>query len=270
MSFRENVQKKIEIDRLTRDVVQSIGPAESGRKLDRQAMRRLLETASYRPEKERDLELYVSGEEGGARILVLDNDLAIYRTTIQDVVLRKSPTVKEMLSIRNVVKILNDAGVVLSKKEESVRTVRQEALDKLNLSYAPSDMESLAEDGKVALGIEDPDGVKEILSLFFELLGYEAPTKTFPVAADTAAGKLEKKETGEWIFGPAVIYDSTANRLRFLDAEIGSPEKERLEWLNRISLGKEKASLEGREVFDRLKDLVSDRGAIPPYTRKTA
>ena len=53
------------------------------------------------------LDLYIKDIDAEkTRILVLDNDLAIYNTSVYDVAMRKSPTVKEMMNPFNVVKIL--------------------------------------------------------------------------------------------------------------------------------------------------------------------
>jgi hypothetical protein len=81
---------------------------------------------------------------GKTRILVLDNDLTIYHTTVEDVVLRKSPTVKEMVSIRNAIKILNDKDVVISKKEASLKTIRDICIDQLDLHYTAADIDGIA------------------------------------------------------------------------------------------------------------------------------
>ena len=63
------------------------------------------------------MDLYILGNTAKKKkILVLDNGLAIYHTTIEDVCMRKSPSVKEMISIRNTIKILNDEDVILGKK----------------------------------------------------------------------------------------------------------------------------------------------------------
>ena len=112
MSFKENLLKKIQIDRLADRVSASLKPREDGVvKVDKSAMQQLLEMASYRHLHERDLDLYISPDT--TRILVLDNELARYATSVEDVALRKSPTLKEMLSIRNAIKILNDSDVVV-------------------------------------------------------------------------------------------------------------------------------------------------------------
>ena len=55
--------------------------------------------------------------------------------TVADVGMRKSPTIREMVSIRNAMKILSDADVVASKKEASVRTIQEECLSALDLSF---------------------------------------------------------------------------------------------------------------------------------------
>ncbi|MBU2621632.1 MAG: hypothetical protein KKD92_04875, partial [Proteobacteria bacterium] len=114
MSFKENLLKKIRIDKMAEKMLNSIGPPDSGRKVDKETMRKMLEMSAYQTRKERDLELYIhDNADGIKRILVLDNELPLYNTTVDDVVLRKSPTLKEMLSIRNALKILNDADVIV-------------------------------------------------------------------------------------------------------------------------------------------------------------
>ena len=134
MAFKENILKKIAINKTAKQVIHSIGPPDSGRKVDKAAMRQLLEMSPYTYRKERGLDLYLEDiESEKKKILVLDNDLAIYHTHIEDVALRKSPTVKEMISIRNAIKILSDSDVVTSKKEASVKTIQRECIEKLDI-----------------------------------------------------------------------------------------------------------------------------------------
>jgi hypothetical protein len=59
MSFKENLLAKIKIDRLAAKVIASIAPVESGSKVDKDAMRSLLEMSRYEYQKVRDLDLYV-------------------------------------------------------------------------------------------------------------------------------------------------------------------------------------------------------------------
>jgi len=75
MSFKKNILKKIKINKTARQVIVSIGPPDSGRKIDKDAMRRLLEMSPYTHRKERDLDLYLEDTaQEKKKILVLDND----------------------------------------------------------------------------------------------------------------------------------------------------------------------------------------------------
>lgn len=257
MSFKENLLKKIKIDKMTKTVLNSIGPPDSGRKLDKQTMRSLLEMGSYQLIQERDLDLYILQGNGDLkRILVLDNGLAIYNTTIEDVVLRKSPIVKEMLNIRNIIKILNDKDVVLSKRVESVKTIQKECIDMLDLSYNESDIEKIEKDGAVALGIGDADGVIEALTLFAELLEYSPPPKAMKTGDHHVVGALSKGKNNEDLFGPVVMYSLTYNLLKLIEEQLSSLDKGKIDLMHQIAIGKEKASKEGPDVFTYLKEAV--------------
>ncbi|MDO9565485.1 MAG: hypothetical protein Q7J15_01895 [Candidatus Desulfaltia sp.] len=257
MSFKENLLKKIKIDKMTKIVLNSIGTPESGRKLDKQTMRSLLKMGSYQLIQERDLDLYVLQENGDLkRILVLDNGLAIYKTTVEDVVLRKSPIVKEMLNIRNIIKILNDKDVVLSKREGSLKTIQKECVDMLDLSYNESDIEEIEKHGAAALETGDADGVIEALTLFAELLGYSPPPKAMKTGDHHIIGALSKGKNNEDLFGPVVMYSLTYNLLKLIDRQLSSFNKGEIELMHQIAIGKEKPSKEGRLVFTYLKEAV--------------
>ncbi|MBU4413716.1 MAG: hypothetical protein KJ976_01250 [Proteobacteria bacterium] len=260
MSFKENFLKKIKIDRMSKVVINSIGLPDSGRKIDKETMRELLEMSPYKFRQERDLELYIKeAEEGIEKILVLDNDLSIYKTTAEDVGMRKSPTIKEMLSIRNVIKILNDKDVVVSKKEESLKTIQNELIEMIDLSFNKSDIEEIEKDGLDTLEKWDTDGVIECLSLFAELLDYKSPPKAMKIVNHIVIGSLTKKESGEIMFGPVVIYSTTNNYIKLIDQHIGSLDKEKIELMHNIAVGKEEAPFEGPLVFQYLKEEVLKR-----------
>lgn len=257
MSFKTELLKKIEIDRLADTVLRSIGPVDSGRKLDRAAMRRLLNIGAWQLQTSRDLELYITVDEAGNQeVLVLDNDLGLYRTTINDVTLRKSPTLKEMISVRNAIKILNDKDVLVSKKERSLETVQGRCIGTLNLSYDRSDLLEICNDGKTALENNDGDGVLEGLSLFAELLGLTHPPKPFTVSGTDLLGRLNKGASGEMALDTIVLYHPSANTLRLIDKTIGSKDKAALSLISRVAVGEEKASFEGGKVFDFLEKMA--------------
>jgi hypothetical protein len=254
MSFKENLLQKINIDKMANRVIASIGPPESGRKVDKKTMRSLLEMASYTYRRKRDLDLFIEDVDAEkTRIVVLDNDLAIYHTTVYDVAMRKTPTVKEMMNPFNVVKILKDTDVVISKKEETVKTIQKECIDRLDLSYDESDLDEIVKDGTASLGREYSDGVMESMELFAEILNYSAPPKPFRIAHHKIMGALTQKQSGEVLFGPMVLYSIIHNSLKLIETQAGSYDREKIEFIQNVASGKEQASSEGPLVFDYLK-----------------
>jgi hypothetical protein len=259
VSFKENLLKKIKLDKMGRQVIASIGPVDSSRKIDKKIMRKLLDLADYTYKRKRDLDLYIENIDAEkTRILVLDNDLAIYNTSVYDVAMRKSPTVKEMMNPFNVVKILKDTDVVISKKEDSVKTVQQECIAKLNLSFNASDLDEIAKDGLASFENGYSDGVIECLDLFAEILHYRNAPKAFRVGHHKITGALAKKENGEEMFGPMVLYSMIHNTLKLIDQQIGRFDREGIEFIQHVAEGKEKASAEGSDVFQYLKEAAVD------------
>jgi hypothetical protein len=259
VSFKETLLKKIKLDKMGRQVIASSGPVDSGRKIDKKIMRELLEMADYTYKRKRDLDLYIENIDAEkTRILVLDNDLAIYNTSVYDVAMRKSPTVKEMMNPFNVVKILKDTDVVMSKKEDSVKTIQQECIAKLNLSFNASDLDEIAKDGSASFENGYSDGVIECLDLFAEILHYRNAPKAFRVGHHKITGAWVKKENGEEMFGPMVLYSMIHNTLKLIDQQIGSFDRERIEFVHHVAAGKKKASSEGSDVFQYLKEAAVD------------
>ncbi len=257
MSFKENLLKKIEIDQLSNKVLNSIGPPESGRKIDKDAMQQLLELSPYRYQRERDLDLYIhKNHTDRGIILVLDNELPIYDTTIEDVAMRKSPYIKEMVSIRNAIKILKDSDVKISRKEDSVKTIQKECIDQLDLCFNETDIEEIAKDGVASWDNSYAEGVTESVSLFAELLGYQPPPKIFQIRHYKIVGTLTPKENGEILYGPMVIYSFIDNSIKIIEEPISSFDKVKIEFFQQVAQGNEKASFEGPDVFKYLKDTV--------------
>lgn len=254
MSFKENLLKKINIDKMARQVIASIGPIDSGRRIDKKIMRKLLDLTDYTYKRKRDLDLYIEDIDAEkTRILVLDNDLAIYNTSVYDVAMRKSPTVKEMMNPFNVVKILKDTDVIISKKADSVKTIQQECIAKLDLSFNASDLDEIAEDGLASFENGYSNGVIECIDLFSEILHFKNAPAPFKIAHHKVTGALVRKESGEEMFGPMVLYSMIHNSLKLIDQQIGEFDRERLEYVRNVAAGKEKALVEGSEVFQYLK-----------------
>ncbi len=253
MAFKENLLSKIQIQRLSKQVLQSIGPPGTSQKIDKEAARQLLALSPYTQRRERDLELYVA--ETAGKVLVLDNEFPLYQTSIQDVALRKSPTVKEMLNIRNVIKILNDSDVIISKKEDSVKAIEQESLCQLDLSYTAADIRSLAEEGRFSLELGDSDGVIQTLELFAELLELVSPPAPFALPKHRTWARTQQAGR-ELEVGPLFLYRPETNRLIGIHAPLQAGDKTDLEWLRQVVTGREAPEEEGVQVFETLKDQV--------------
>ncbi|MCU0585549.1 MAG: hypothetical protein MUC46_05700 [Desulfobacterales bacterium] len=257
MGFKENLLQKIRIDRLSERVLASLGPPGSEVKLDKPALRELLGLSPYVHRRERDLDLYVreSGE-GPPAILVLDNELPIYRTTVADVAMRKSPEVGEMVRIGNIIKILRDSDVKTSRKADSLLEVQAACIARLDLSFSAEDINGIRRDGIASLESRYAEGVEESLALFAELLGFREPPPPFRVPHCFVTGALFARDTGEPVFGPAVVFNRMHHALRFTEERFGAQEKEALPRFHRIASGQEQTAAEGAAVFARLQELV--------------
>lgn len=268
MSIKEQLLRKIEIDRLARRVRNTIGYPGSERKVDKDAMQKLLDMSPYQHRKERDLDLYIreNGEGEKKKILVLDNDLKIYHSSVEDVLIRKSPVVKEMISFRNVKKILSDTDVVISRKEETLKTVHREDIEMLDLSYGKSDLDAIRTDGIISLDGGDSESVKEALLLFAELLGLVGPPKDFRIPGYEIWGGLMTATDGDKVYGPIVLYNPDANVLRMVDEPIRRSEKKKIEWLHQVASGQADAAFKGDAVFNHLMEKAVNAKYNPLYS----
>ncbi len=257
MAFKENLLQKMTIDRLAAQVQNSIAPPDSPQRIDRQAMQELLQMGGYAYSRDRDLDLYRLNDGSDKQlILVLDNELKLFNTTADDVVLRKSPTVKEMVSIRNAIKILNDKDVVVSRKGDTLQRVRNELIDRLDLHYTAADIAALAEDARQALKSGDSEAMTETLVLFAEMLSYSKAPKAFQLPHHQIWGKLEKVGAGQLRMGPLVLFNVMRHTLKMVDRPINSHDKDDMQRYQQIVKGEIKADTEGEAVPAALKDKV--------------
>ncbi len=254
MSYKDNLLKKIEIDRLTRTIADAIGPVESGKRIDKTVLTQLMRFFPWRRLEERDLVLFLeTGGSGKTRILVMDNDLTIYHTSVEDVVLRKSPTVKEMVNIRNAIKILNDKDVVISKKAVSLKTIQEICIAELDLSFTQSDIDGIARDGATSLENGYHRGVQESLMLFAEMLGLTPAPKAFALNHHDIYGQVNEKPGGETTFGPLIIFSLVHQTLTYLENPLSSRDKGRFDTLKALASGEAEASASGPAVFDLMR-----------------
>jgi hypothetical protein len=257
MSYKDNLLKKIEIDRLVRTIAGAIGPVESGKRIDKAVLAQLMTFFPWTRREERDLVLFLEADgPGKKRILVLDNDLTIYDTSVEDVVMRKSPTVKEMVNIRNAVKILNDKDVVISKKESSLKTIQEISIGELDLRFTASDIDEIARDGTASLENGYAQGVQESLMLFAELLGMIPAPKAFSLNHHDIFGSVGERPGGGTTFGPLVMFSLVYSTLTYLETPLSSLDKGRFDALKSVASGESEASASGPAVFDLMRSKV--------------
>lgn len=262
MAFIENLKNKILIDTLSRTVSHSVGAPGISRKIDKETMRRLLSLSPFVSERRRDLDLYFRELEPGiGEVLVLDNELPLYgNTTLDDVTLRKNPELKEMISIRNIIKILNDSDILMYKGREALRYVQDRALDLLDLRYEEKDIQEMADKGLEAFVRADPEGVMEMLDLFVEILGYESVPAEVLVNDYVMFGACHKDEAGKESFGPIVMYNDRTNTLRVTRARVPVGDPIQRAVIHGVASGEMEPDVDEYGVFEFLKDDVLRKG----------
>jgi hypothetical protein len=167
MSFKLNLKAKIKLDRLLQKLVLSIREPPGKRWLDKGLTRELLDMTDFKHMQIRDLHLYLRPLEGEImEAVVLDNELAIYHTSVDDIALRKSPYWQEIFSISNIRKIMNDKDVIISKGKESLKRLHANALALLDLTYTRDDMMMMLEDARSGLERKSIEQIRGSLDLY--------------------------------------------------------------------------------------------------------
>jgi hypothetical protein len=261
MSLMENLRKKILIDSLAERVSQSIRPPGGPRKIDKESMRKLLSFTPFVLEKQRDLELYFRElEHGLGEVICLDNELPLYQnTSLDDVGLRRSPELKEMISIRNVIKILNVKDILLCNGRDAVNYVQDLAVGLLDLSFDERGVDEMAEAGTEALVKADSDGVMEILDLFVELLDYKAVPAAVLVNDYVMFGSHHELGGGREAFGPIIMYNDKTNILKLIKDPISVDDPVATVKISGVALGEVEPDAEAYQVFRYLKNAALQR-----------
>jgi hypothetical protein len=260
MSFKENLKAKINLDRLLQKLVSTIREPPGKRWLDKVLTQELLEMTDLEHKKFRDLHLYIRPLEGEImEVLVFDNELPIYHTTVADVALRKSPYWQEMFSIRNIRKIMNDRDVIISKGKGSLKRLHANALALLDLSYTGDDLALLLEDARNSLERKSIGQIQESLDLFVDLLDFEL------LLLDVLEGDLQVFARPGHKNGPVptfehlILFDEETLSLGLKKGAF-SPENDLdLAWVMQYVRGEETADLQGIEVFELLADLALEK-----------
>jgi len=257
VSFKENLKAKISLDRLVQAINSSIREGPSQRRVDKDLMRKLLAMSQFKQEKARDLELYVRiGEAEQPEVLVLDNELAIYRTSIDDVALRKSPDWKEMFSISNIKKILNDKDVIASKGKESLKRVYNNVFSLLDLTYGQQDIAELVAEASRALEQQDMEQIQESFDLFFELLRYQAVNLSFVPGDTQTFARVKGNGMPQTAFEDLLLFKEEGFWLGLLRGTFSPQQPASQERILACARRDESADFEGAEVFDYLGKLA--------------
>ena len=257
MSFIDNLRQKMAIDKMASAVIASLRPPGSERHVDRDNMVALLEMAGYQHLRRRELDFYLpDGDASKNDVVVLDNDLPRYRTSVEDVEMRKNPVVKEMVSIRNIKKILVDTDVVVSKQADTVKHIQELCLAGLDLGWIPADIREIAAMGTRSLENNYPDGVTDALALFSEILEFTPPPKALQVAHHDITGRTEFLAGTPVAVGPLVAFSRIDNGLRLVETAVRLNDAAALEDAVAAITGKSEPTVQGRAVFDWLENRV--------------
>ena len=253
MSFKENLKAKINLDALLRKLTSTIRETPGQRRLDKGRAQELLEMTDLEHKKVRDLDLYVRPLEGEVmEVLVFDNELPIYHTTVADVALRKSPVWKEIFSIKNIKKVMDDKDVIVSKGKESLNRLYNDALARLDLSYTGDDLALLVEDARRGLEQKSLEQIQESFDLFFALLHFQ-PVSLGILQDDIEVFARPKANGGAAKTFEYPIFFNDESLLLGLKKGTISPQSDLdLAWVMQYAQGEETADLQGVEVFEFL------------------
>ena len=257
MSFKDNMKAKIRLDRGFRQLISTMKEPPGRWWLDKDLARELLDMTDFEPKKFRDLHLYIRSLEGEAmEVLVFDNELPIYHTSVADVALRKSPLWQEMFSIGNVKKIMNDKDVILSKGKESLQRLHADALALLDLTYTGDDLAMLVEEGRSGLERKSVGEIQELLDLFTSLLDFE------PLLLDVLEQDLEifaRPKGGDDVastFEHLILFDQKTLSLGLKKGAFSPKNDLDLAWVMQYARDEKTADLQGVDVFEFLAELA--------------
>jgi hypothetical protein len=257
MSFKENLKAKIKLDRLLQKLVSTIKEPPGKRWLDKVLTQELLDMTDLKHKKFRDLHLYLRPLEGEImEVLVFDNELPIYHTTVDDVALRKSPRWQQMFSIRNVKKIMNHHDVLVSKGKESLKRIHANALALLDLTYTRDDLTLLLEDARQGLDQKSIAQIQESFDLFFELLDFQ-PVSLGMLEQDLQVFARPNVNGGAVpAFEHIILLDEESLSLGLKKGAFSPKSDSDLAWVIKCARGEEHPDLQGMDVFEFLGELA--------------
>ena len=260
MLLKENLKVKIKLDKLLQRLLSTMREPPGKRWSDKGLTQELIDMTHFEHKKVKDLHLYLRPLDGEImEVVVLDNELPLYHTTVADVALRKSPYWQQMFSIRNIKKIMNDQDVLISKGKESLKRLHSNALALLDLTYTRDDLALLLEDARRALERKSIAQIQESLDLFFGLLDFQ------PVSLEVLERDLQifarPKPNGGAVptFEHLILFDQENLALSLKKGTFSPQNDLDLAWVMRYARGEGKADLQGMDVFEFLSELALEK-----------
>ena len=260
MSFKENLKAKINLDRLLQKLVSTMREPPGRWWLDKVLTQKLLDMTDLEHKKVRDLHLYVRPLESEImEVLVFDNELAIYHTTVADVTLRKSPYWQEMFSIRNIRKIMNDKDVIRSRGKKSLKRLHANALALLDLTYTKDDLTLLVEDARHGLDQKSIAQIRETLDIFLELLDFQpVPLGVLEQNLQIFAGpKLNGAAVP--VFEYLILFEEETLSLVLKNGPFSPQSDLDFPWVKKYVRSEKPSDLKGIDVFEFLAERALEK-----------
>ncbi len=266
MTFKENLKDKIRLDGIVHKLLSTIEDPAAQRQLDKTLIRELLAMTDLEHRQVRDLDLYVRPLKGETmEALLLDNELPMFHTTLKDIAMRKSPLWREVLSIKNIKKIMNTRDVVVCKGKQSLERIRTYALAMLDLTYTRDDLALLIEDARLGLAKNDITQIREIFDLFFELLDFLPVFPGVPEQAFQTFARPRPSKNADPVFEHLILFDEERLSIGLRKGPFSPQSEADLAWVRQYARGKEPADLHGVEVFEFLAELALDQTKTPDH-----
>lgn len=260
MSFKDNLKARIKADGLFGQLVSTIQEPPGKRWMDKVLTHELLDMTDFEHKKVSGLDLYTRPFEGETlEVLVFDNELPIYHTTISDVALRKAPYWQQMFSIRNIKKIMNHHDVLVTTGKDSLNRIHENALALIDLTYTRDDLASLLEEARQGIDRKSITQIRESLDLFFTLLDFEPLSLG---VQEKNLGLFVRPRTGGGavpVFEHLVLFNEETTQLG-LKKGVFSPQSDMdLAWVIQYIKGEKNADLQGPDVFAFLYELALEK-----------
>jgi hypothetical protein len=257
MNLKENLKAKTKLDELLQKLSATIKVPPGQAWLDKPLAREFLGMTDFERRKVRTLDLYVRPLKGEImEVLVFDDELPVFHTTVADVALRKSSYWQEYFDIGNIKKIMFDKDVVVSKGKESLNTIHAHATALLDLTFSQDDLTLAVDDARQALELKSITRMWESFDLFFQLLNFR------PIPLETQEHDFEifarQKSNGSGIsiFEHIIFFDEEKMSLGMKKGSFSPENIFDLAWINRYAGKEESVDLQGLSVFEFLSELA--------------